>query len=84
MRSVATCSCSGYGRLHHEQYSVFTGDLTEAELIRLRKELNRTIVPGDRVTLVLSPNRHNVQITHLVKESHKGKAKQKEDHRHRN
>ena len=70
--------------LHHEQYSVFTGDLTEGELIRLRRELSRLMVPGDRVTQVIAANRRNVEIYHLVKdESGKGEVRQEriDDHR---
>ncbi len=35
--------------LIHEQYSVFSGDITEAKAIELRRELSRLMIPGDRV-----------------------------------
>ena len=33
--------------LNHEQYSVFSGDITEAEAIRLRRELSGVMIPED-------------------------------------
>ncbi len=62
--------------LNHDQYSVFSGDITEAEAIRLRRELSRLMVTGDRVTEVTAANRHNVNVNHLSKdESGKGEIK---------
>lgn len=54
--------------LVHEQFSVFSGDITEANAIKLRRELSRLIIPGDRVTEVTSANRQNVEIVHFFKE----------------
>ena len=70
--------------LHHEQYSVFTGDITEAKAIQLRRELSQLIIPGDRVTEITAANRHNVDIIHLLKdESGKGEVKREsiDDHK---
>lgn len=70
--------------LNHDQYSVFSGDITEAEAIRLHRELSRLMVPGDRVTEVTAANRRNINVTHLSKsESGKGEMKRVpvEDHR---
>lgn len=62
--------------LNHDQYSVFSGDITEAKAIMLRRELSQLMIPGDRVTEVTAANRHNVQVTHLVKdESGKGEVR---------
>jgi CRISPR-associated protein Cas2 len=70
--------------LHHEQFSVFAGDLTEAQAIRLRRELSRLMIPGDRVTEVTAANRHNVQVAYLAKDpSGKGEAQRQEQDIHR-
>jgi len=69
--------------LIHEQYSVFTGDITEAVAIRLRRELSEVMIPGDRLTEITAANRKNVQITHLVKsDSGKGEVARQPDTRH--
>jgi len=70
--------------LNHEQYSVFTGDLTEAKAIELRRELSRLMIPGDRLTEIKAANRHNVSMVHLVKhESGKGEVRREEVNDHR-
>lgn len=70
--------------LNHEQYSVFTGEITEAEAIRLRHELSQVMIPTDRLTEVTAENRRNVTITHLVKPiSGKGDLSRQEDGRHK-
>ena len=62
--------------LNHDQYSVFTGDITEAKAIQLRRELSQLMVPGDRVTEVTATNRHNIDVIHMVKDdSGKGEAR---------
>jgi CRISPR-associated protein Cas2 len=69
--------------LNHEQYSVFTGDITESAAIRLRRELSEAMIPEDRLTEVTAANRKNVQIIHLVKsESGKGEVARQPDTRH--
>lgn len=69
--------------LNHEQYSVFTGDITEANAMQLRRELSQVMIPEDRLTEITAANRHNVQVVHLVKdESGKGEVKREEDTRH--
>lgn len=61
--------------LNHDQYSVFSGDVTEAKAIELRREISRLMIPGDRVTEITAANRHNVEVVHLVKnDSGKGEA----------
>lgn len=70
--------------LNHEQYSVFTGDISEANAIRLRREISKMMIPGDRVTEVTAANRHNVEIMHFAKNgSGKGEAQRQpvDDHR---
>jgi CRISPR-associated protein Cas2 len=70
--------------LNHEQFSVFTGDITEAEAIHLRHELGQAMIPTDRLTEVTAANRNNVTITHLVKPaSGKGDICRQEDGRHK-
>ncbi len=53
--------------LMQEQNSVFGGDLKEATLLRLHRELAKLAVEGDRVFQVLSENRHNVSVSLLCK-----------------
>ena len=70
--------------LTHEQYSVFSGDITEAKAIELRRALSRLMIPGDRVTEISAANRHNVAVVHLVKnESGKGEVQRVADEGHR-
>jgi CRISPR-associated protein Cas2 len=70
--------------LNHEQYSVFTGDITDANAIRLRRELGEVMIPEDRITEVTAANRRNVQVTHLVKSvSGKGEVSRHDDNRHK-
>jgi CRISPR-associated protein Cas2 len=53
--------------LVHEQNSVFGGDVTEAMLLKLHRELARIAVEGDRIFEVRSENRHNVSVSLLRK-----------------
>lgn len=65
--------------LGHTQYSVFSGDLTEAQAIKLRSELSRLMISGDKVVEITSANRHNVNVVHLTKnDSAKGKVKRQD------
>ena len=69
--------------LEHIQYSVFSGDLSEAKLIELRREVSRLLKPNERVTEVSALNRNNVKITHFGKNiSGKGEAEKTEDCSH--
>lgn len=69
--------------LNHEQYSVFTGDITEASAIRLRRELSEVMIAEDRLTEITAANRKNVQIVHLIKtDSGKGEIARRSDTRH--
>lgn len=69
--------------LIHDQYSVFSGDITEAKAIELRRALSQLMIPGDRVTEVTSANRHNVQVVHIVKNpSGKGEVQRQESNEH--
>lgn len=70
--------------LNHEQYSVFTGDITEANAIRLRRELSEVMIPEDRLTEITAENRRNVNVVHLIKDpSGKGEVRREDDDRHR-
>jgi CRISPR-associated protein Cas2 len=69
--------------LIHTQYSVFAGDITEGKAIELRRELNRLIKVGDRVTEITAKNRHNIEVIHLIKNTtDKGDAKRQECNKH--
>lgn len=68
--------------LHHDQNSVFSGDITEAEVITLRSELSQLMIVGDKLTEITAANRKNVEVMHLSS-SGKGAMKREpiEDHR---
>ncbi len=69
--------------LEHIQYSVFSGDLSEAKVIELRREISRLLKPSERVTEVSAANRKNIKVIHYIKsESGKGEAKRMEDTSH--
>ena len=69
--------------LLHIQYSVFSGDLSEAKLIELRRAISRLILPGERVTEITAANRKNVNVVHFVKsDSGKGEARRLADNSH--
>jgi CRISPR-associated protein Cas2 len=70
--------------LNHEQYSVFAGDITEAQAISLQRELSQLMIPGDRVTEIRAANRQNIEVHQLAKsETGKGGLKRTplDDHR---
>lgn len=70
--------------LGHTQFSVFSGDLSEAKLFELRKKLAEVIKPGDRLTEITTQNRHNVKVVHLVcNDSEKGDVRRVEDLSHK-
>lgn len=68
--------------LIHTQYSVFCGDITDAQAVRLRRELSRLMIKGDRFTEISANNRRNIEVRHLVK-SDKGEVARvvNEDHK---
>jgi len=68
--------------LNHTQYSVFSGDITEAQAIKLRHELNQLMIPGDKVIEITTENRKNVNVVWLVKSDAKGVAKREESKLH--
>ncbi len=53
--------------LNHDQFSVFAGDITEAQAIKLRRELSLLMIAGDRVTEICAANRQNIEVHHLAK-----------------
>jgi CRISPR-associated protein Cas2 len=70
--------------LNHTQYSVFSGDITEAQAIKLRRALSQLMIPGDRVVEITTENRHNVNVVHLTKDdSGKGQTKRQESRSHK-
>jgi len=70
------------GYLNHDQNSVFSGDITEAEAITLRSALSQLMIPEDKLTEITAANRKNVEVMHLQK-AEKGEVKRVpiEDHR---
>ena len=69
--------------LNHTQYSVFSGDLSEAKLIELRRSISRLLQPRERVTEITAANRKNVDVVHFVKnDSGKGEAIRCKDNSH--
>ena len=69
--------------LDHIQFSVFSGDLSEAKLIELRRAISQILKPGEQVTEVTAANRKNIEVVHLVKnKSGKGEAKRVQDNSH--
>jgi CRISPR-associated protein Cas2 len=48
--------------LGHEQFSIFYGDLAPSVLEKLRRELNKLVIDGDRVLEFIAENRHNIDI----------------------
>ena len=70
--------------LTHTQYSVFSGDITEAQAIKLRRALSQLMIPGDRVVEITAENRHNINVTHLTKaDSGKGEIKRQSSRSHK-
>ena len=53
--------------LLHEQNSVFGGDLTEATLLRLHRDLAKAANGADRIFQVVAENRLNVSVSLLRK-----------------
>ena len=70
--------------LGHEQFSVFFGDITRSTLEKLRQELNKLIIDGDRVLELIAENRNNIDVIVLGKKGHvEGIPKRQEDRRHK-
>jgi CRISPR-associated protein Cas2 len=53
--------------LIQEQNSVFGGELTNATLLRLHRELAKIAREDDRLFQVIAENRHNVSVSLLFK-----------------
>ena len=68
--------------LVHEQNSVFMGDLSEAQVIRMVANISKKIGPQDRVLKLVCRNRHNVMVSRLSKELLGGQMSQQEDQWH--
>ena len=67
--------------LVQEQNSVFGGDLTEARLLRLHRELAKVAVGSDRIFQVVAENRHNVTVS-LLRRSDSNATLERLDHDH--
>lgn len=68
--------------LVHEQNSVFMGDLSEAEVIRMVAKISKRIGPDDKLLKLVCRNRHNVEVARLSKEPLGGQMRQQEDRWH--
>ena len=68
--------------LVHEQASVFMGDLSESELIKMVARISDKIGPEDKVLKLVCKNRHNVEVQRLSKEELGGPMRQAEDEWH--
>jgi CRISPR-associated protein Cas2 len=53
--------------LTHEQNSVFGGNVTEATLLKLHRDLAKIAFGSDRIFQVEAENRHNISVTLLRK-----------------
>jgi CRISPR-associated protein Cas2 len=51
--------------LVHEQNSVFLGALKKSQFDMMKAGLKEISIPGDRLMIIISPNRHNVEIERL-------------------
>ncbi|SEH07173.1 CRISPR-associated endonuclease Cas2 [Candidatus Venteria ishoeyi] len=70
--------------LEHTQYSVFSGDITEAKAIELRRKLSQLMIPGDRLTEISAENRQNINVINMSKDdSGKGEVKREESRSHK-
>jgi CRISPR-associated protein Cas2 len=69
--------------LVQEQNSVFGGDMTEATLLRLHRDLTKLAREGDRVFQVLAENRHNVSVSLLCKSDANATLQQRPHDHHR-
>ena len=70
--------------LNHLQYSVFGGDITEADAIKLRKEVEKILQPGDHISEVATANRQNIVVTHWTRQPNQpGPPIRKNDSRHK-
>ena len=65
--------------LMHEQNSVFMGDISESEWIKLTSRIAQVIEPDDHILTLVCRNRHNAQVRKLTKDSAGGRMGQ-EDH----
>ena len=68
--------------LMHEQASVFMGDLSESEIIKLVAKISKKIGPNDRILKLVCRNRNNIKICRLSKEALGGQMRQEEDKWH--
>jgi CRISPR-associated protein Cas2 len=67
--------------LVHEQNSVFGGDLTEAKLVKLHRDLAKIASTGDRIFQVKAENRNNVSVA-LLKKAEGNSVLERVDHDH--
>jgi CRISPR-associated protein Cas2 len=67
--------------LIHEQNSVFGGDMTEATLLKLHRDLATVASGSDRIFQVKAENRHNVSVS-LLKKAEGNGVLERVDHDH--
>ncbi len=69
--------------LDHSQFSVFSGDLSESKWLALRAELEAVVEIGDKITELVTENRHNVKVTHFVKNAaNRGRVTKEKSRKH--
>lgn len=70
--------------LGHEQFSIFYGDLAPSVLEKLRRDLNKLVIEGDRVLEFVAENRHNIDISLWTKDGRaEGLPTRESDVRHK-
>lgn len=69
--------------LHHEQNSVFGGNLAGSDHARLRSDLRALAEPCDRIVEITAENRHNLSVVNLVKDQGNGTLHEEEHNHHR-
>jgi CRISPR-associated protein Cas2 len=67
--------------LTHEQNSVFGGNMTEATLLKLHRDLAKIAFGADRIFQVEAENRHNVSVT-LLRKAEGNAVLERVDHDH--
>lgn len=69
--------------LVHEQNSVFSGELSQSELMRLRSDLRKMTIPNDRLIEVTAANRNNVSVRILTKNQENGALEEVQHDHHK-
>lgn len=68
--------------LGHEQNSVFYGELTEGNYIKLKKDIDHILQKNDHILAIVAANRNNVIVEKFIKHDN-NIITTKEDTRHK-